>query len=475
MRIVQTFWTAGRNPLEYSFGWLHPEYNLMSWSLSCLSLREHYDEVALYTDTRGKEVLIDLLHLPYTEVHVVFDDFPCLPQHWALSKIKTYSLQDKPFLHIDGDVYLPKPIDPAILDAPLIAQNREIGTGYYRRMMNRILSFTEITMPPYIEKGLEEKSIASYNMGIFGGTDIEFIQRYCHEVFSFMDGNEMNNPRCRQSAVDCNVFFEQVIFAVLADREEREVASVLGRPMRDEGYTGREFCDLLHFRNHPFFHVLGGHKRNQGICNSLERAMQKMHDEIFWPLANMFPGKNWRLAGDKQPTSSIISAERCIAQYEDFLEETRQGWKDIPADELHEFEKKMVRQEPLSGMAEKTTSSCILKRNQHLNLFTFPRQWNPKATELLHKRLKARQKWWAFDIAMVPSLMGYGIREVPVANLGHNILAVLHSGSKSLGEIEEKLSACFSESLNMDREAKRKQILSELDYLAFHGVIEINK
>ena len=50
MRIVQTFWTAGQDPLKHTFGWLHPEYNLMSWALSCLSLREHYDEVALYTD-----------------------------------------------------------------------------------------------------------------------------------------------------------------------------------------------------------------------------------------------------------------------------------------------------------------------------------------------------------------------------------------------------------------------------------------
>ena len=54
MRIVQTFWTAGQDPLKHAFGWLHPEYNLMSWALSCLSLREHYDEVALYTDSVGK-------------------------------------------------------------------------------------------------------------------------------------------------------------------------------------------------------------------------------------------------------------------------------------------------------------------------------------------------------------------------------------------------------------------------------------
>ena len=57
MKIIQTFWSSGRNPLEHSFGWPHAEYNLMSWTLSCLSLREHFDQVELYTDKRGYEVL----------------------------------------------------------------------------------------------------------------------------------------------------------------------------------------------------------------------------------------------------------------------------------------------------------------------------------------------------------------------------------------------------------------------------------
>ena len=64
MRIVQTFWSGGKSLLQDGFGWLHPEYNLKSWALSCLSLREHYDEVALYTDSEGKRILIDKLRFP---------------------------------------------------------------------------------------------------------------------------------------------------------------------------------------------------------------------------------------------------------------------------------------------------------------------------------------------------------------------------------------------------------------------------
>ena len=150
MKFIQTFWSAGLDPLKHGFGWSHPEYNLMSWALSCLSLRRHYDHVVLYTDSIGKHVLIDLLHLPYTEVNVVFDDFECLPQHWALAKIYTYSLQKEPFIHVDGDVYLSHPLSNDVLSAPLVAQNKEVGTDYYQNMINRIVNNPNIKLPDCI-------------------------------------------------------------------------------------------------------------------------------------------------------------------------------------------------------------------------------------------------------------------------------------------------------------------------------------
>ena len=503
MRIVQTFWTGGRfktsneggltkcqsglesgeasaladggkDPLEYGFGWPHAEYNLMSWALSCLSLREHYDEVVLYTDSAGKRILIDELHLPYTDVQVVFDDFPCLPQHWALAKIKTYSLQTKPFLHVDGDIYVPHPLPEEVLAAPLIAQNREIGTIYYRNMMDRVLSYPEILIPEFVQKPLSEESIASYNMGFFGGSDLEFIHYYCDKAFRFLEENRMNDSSERCSRVTCNIFFEQIFFAALADVEGREVAGVHGRAMSDNGYTAKEFCDLSHFREHPFFHILGGHKRNLGICKALERAMLKMHGDTYWKLINLFPERNWRLADAKPPTPSI-SVERCIAQYEDYLAQLQQEWKNIPPEELFGFEKKMVCQVSLADMCEDELETIWIQRNPHMSVFSPPMSWNPKAVELLQKKLRARQGLWSFEIAVVPSLAGDGIREVSVGNLGHNIITLLKGGPQTIDSLAEELSVCFADSLNLSRDEQRMQILSELDYLAYHGIIEINK
>lgn len=63
MRIVQTLWSAEGDLLKNSYGWIELQYNLISWALSCLSLRDNYDEVVLYTDSIGYNVLIKQLKL----------------------------------------------------------------------------------------------------------------------------------------------------------------------------------------------------------------------------------------------------------------------------------------------------------------------------------------------------------------------------------------------------------------------------
>lgn len=41
MKIVQTFWHGNNSLLDNSFGWMNPQYHLMSWALSCLSLKDN--------------------------------------------------------------------------------------------------------------------------------------------------------------------------------------------------------------------------------------------------------------------------------------------------------------------------------------------------------------------------------------------------------------------------------------------------
>lgn len=475
MRIVQTFWTAGRDPLKYSFGWAHPEYNLMSWALSCLSLREHYDEVALYTDQEGYDVLINKLHLPYTEENVVYDKNLCLPHHWAYAKIKTYSMQTKPFLHVDGDVYLPKPIPEEIINAPLIAQNREIGTEYYRSMIERMLSYPEIVLPDFVQQGLAEQSVASYNMGLFGGSDLDFIKRYCQEVENFMNINNMNDSSERVSRLNCNVIFEQILFAVFADNERREVTCLLERPMQDKGYTAGEFCDFWHFKEQSFLHILGGHKRIQEVFRELEHTLLHRYQEYAMRIMSLYSLRYPRLFG---LPIKLEHKERYAKKYQTyiaFIEEVGEKWSVLSGKDILDQEKKNVAYYEFLNATKEEQKSFVLCSNPYMNCFETPRKWGKKNILLREEIGNLTYEGGNCQIFIIPDIHSEGHRVVLVRDLGYNIITLLSHKPSSLSVLAKNLRGCFGAYFQQNHHKRWQLIRAEIIYLLLNGLISIQK
>lgn len=103
---------------------------------------------------------------------------------WALAKIKAYQSIKEPFIHVDGDVFIWTKIDESLRDHELIVQNEETTTDYYGKMWRDIrhaISYMPEEMKRY-DLHIDNKA---YNMGIFGDTDIDFIQRYTYKAFDF--------------------------------------------------------------------------------------------------------------------------------------------------------------------------------------------------------------------------------------------------------------------------------------------------
>ena len=220
MKIVHTFWSRNitdiNELLQHKAGWLTSEHHYMSWTLSCLLARKWYDEVELITDPLGKELLVDKMQLPYTNVRVIIDDKmdEFHEDFWALSKVVAYSLQDKPFLHIDGDVFLFKKLDDSLQSKGLIAQNVERNFKLYEGAIKSVMdNFSYI--PSYISDDFNQNTgWSASNAGILGGNDIEFIQKYCQEVFNFFRQNKVNWKDILPLHMNC--FSEQYLFFTLA-------------------------------------------------------------------------------------------------------------------------------------------------------------------------------------------------------------------------------------------------------------------
>ena len=463
MKIIQTFWTAGQNPLKHGFGWAHPEYNLMSWALSCLSLREHYDEVELYTDSAGYHILIEVLQLPYTKVHVIFDDFKCLPHHWALSKIKTYSLQTEPFIHIDGDIFLPKPLPKEIHSASLIVQNKEIGTQYYQEMLDRVLIYKDIIFPDFIIRKIKDGLIPSYNMGFFGGTDMSFIKQFTKASLNFIYYNDLNNPRLKKSWTECNILFEQIMFAAMAENDNRDVFC-LNVPTKDNGYSFEKYCNLLKYEKQSFFHILGGHKSNKLTNEALSRILLKKHPAFWLKILSFFPNIHSRLSVPTEQNNSLLNTEKCIAQFEDYLLQLQQRWQNLPFDNLFFIENRIVHYNDYLYI-EKNIKFYL---HPYLQLYTIPDNWNKAAVNILKNRYGKFRNYGKPTIAIVPTITKNGIKDVAIGDLALNIIELLEKEALDFCTLCSRLYACFT---FRNKEKIQNIIKKEINYLLYFGII----
>lgn len=445
----------------------------MGWALSCLSLREHYDEVILYADTNGCKVLGELLQLPYTDIVVQYDNLSCPEPHWAYAKLLTYSLQKEPFIHVDGDVILPRRLDAVVESAGLIAQNRETSGKHYRGMMDEILR-RNLRLPDFLEAAIRRDSIPSCNAGVLGGNDLDFIQEYCRTAFRIIEENRLNdladNPNIN---INHNVFLEQVLFAALAEKLGKPVATVIGHDVNDDGYSYAEFCNLYHYNHVPLFHFIGGHKRRPRVCELIAKTLLDRYPEYYRRIVELFPGENKRMQAGTPPLSTpSLSVQACIARYQDFLCDRMAEWRAIGKEALYQWEKRLAAYPRFLEAKAEEQSKFILGRNPHLSIFSLSAGWPPAAIRLLKERIypdKADSPE-VNDIVCLPCLLGEGYRECLISDLCYNMLALLEE-ERTFGELCEKLRPAFAADIRDNDPLVRRMIMTDLEYLLFSGQV----
>jgi len=261
MNFIQTFrYPAPINPFQASFGWFAPEYHLMSWALSCLQIKKIYGAVDLYASSNAAKLLVDVLELPYTNLHITHDHLYVADERlWALPKILTYSLQEKSFLHLDGDVFIFKPFSDTLLSGGLIAQNVEEATGYYTTTQRELIehfSFFPVCVKDDFTSTVPIKAV---NAGILGGSNVDFIKKYAYTAFEYIDKNKQHLSKI--NADRFNVFFEQHLFYSLAREKNLPISLLFNDIVNDN-----EYRHLGEFHEVPcstsYLHLLGHFKRD---------------------------------------------------------------------------------------------------------------------------------------------------------------------------------------------------------------------
>lgn len=325
MKFVQTFWIdEGKNALEAPFGWCSAKYHLMSWALSCLQLNKFHSNVELITDTRGKELLIDKLKLPYKNVRIELDDldFECSPQLWVTKKIYSYTLHNEPFLNVDGDVYIFKTIPDEILSGDLIAQNIEQDFEYYKELVNFIDNNFEYIPSEMKNLNVSSEPIKGCNAGILGGNNYQFFSGYYHLVQRFITENKVQiNQLTATQMVNFNAIVEQYIFYCLSNDLEIKV-NCLFDTVYDPAFEG--FANFHYLpKNTPYIHALGEYKKNGWICDQLANRLRMDYPEYYNIIINLtepdticFKGENQQKGSKDSRTNGSSFSVKYLAKSE---------------------------------------------------------------------------------------------------------------------------------------------------------------
>ena len=282
MLICQTLWSAKKNLLEENFGWYTPQHHLMGWALSALKLSQHYDTVRLYTDNAGKEMLVDRMGIPYTDVFTDYDNLNCPPELWAFPKLLTYERQDRPFLHVDGDVMVWKPFSNDFLTEELLAQNLERGTQHYKGLFEPIINELAY-MPPCLERNLNFDDMRAYNAGIIGGSDVSFFKKYVSLAKRFIEANSN-----RKVNIAFNAMFEQLLFFSMAENEKKKVACLFDQIIDDNGYSNEVFANFTKVEKLGYLHLIGPFKRSKEVCDWMARYLRRENEEMFLKIIDLF-------------------------------------------------------------------------------------------------------------------------------------------------------------------------------------------
>jgi len=118
---------------------------------------------------------IDTWLLEFTEVHVVLDSIIGNPKFSSYAKLWVIAQQTMPFIHIDNDVYLMKPLSIGLLNLPVFCQSAEPIESPAYPFYNEIFGNTVINInnPVLNAYNLLPLSIRkASNIGIIGGTTV---------------------------------------------------------------------------------------------------------------------------------------------------------------------------------------------------------------------------------------------------------------------------------------------------------------
>jgi hypothetical protein len=179
MKFYLTYFTKVFRDKEYAH--FDAEFTKFLMKKCIFFLKKHNYEAHLITDEYGKFLFKDL---EWNSVDTSLESLPSVySEVWSFGKIKSYniiSLKGDPFVHIDYDAFILKPLEKFVLESDVIIESKEICKHrcynkdiFHKKCKNKFFA---------INKYLD----FAYNCGIVGGKNLDFFYNYSKSALDML-------------------------------------------------------------------------------------------------------------------------------------------------------------------------------------------------------------------------------------------------------------------------------------------------
>jgi len=176
MKFYLSYWSGGYSEMNKNL------INL--FKLSVYNIKKHYGDCYLITDSKSK---LNLNFLKFTSITTELDILNEINSHnWALGKLYSYlflSQKKESFLHLDYDVFLWKDLPKNFLKESILVQQKERDDQ--KKYYNLDIIASECPKKYLMENINQNEFPFAYNMGVFGGSDFNFIETYSKSAIDF--------------------------------------------------------------------------------------------------------------------------------------------------------------------------------------------------------------------------------------------------------------------------------------------------
>lgn len=283
-------WSLWSKPLSQNKRdvWLSPRHHLFAWALSFEAARRHYPETCLVTDDEGARLLVDQLGLPFGHVSTALNDLKDAdPGWWSLGKLRAYRAQSAPFVHLDADVFLWKPLPERLERAAVFAQSPEPfrpGASCYRpALVERALGYPERGwLPPEWVWFRRRRRQRGDCCGIFGGARLDFIRHYADSALRLID-DPANGPGWARfdDKVGNMILPEQYFLSACVDYHRAAPDSPFGGVRIEHLFVNpSDAHDPERVKEAGYTHLIGDAKRNPAGAERLENRLRRDHPEL---------------------------------------------------------------------------------------------------------------------------------------------------------------------------------------------------